>query len=116
MQGSVVTVLHSGNYSEEGVTEDEAPEHIVVQTRAELGKAATYATLLAAGAASADNILVTPPPHGGDNESDAQVPARRLEPLLQDGNVTSKVTSRAAATPSAEACIQKHGWHVCVEA
>ncbi len=96
----MVTVLHSGNYSEEGVTEDEAPEHIVVQTRSDLGKAATYATLLAAGAASADNILVTPPPHGGDNESDAQVPVKNLMLFLQGCSVMFKVTCRGVTRDS----------------
>ena len=51
------------------MTEEEAPAHIVVERRPDLGRAAH----LCAGAATADNILITPPPHGGDNESDTQV-------------------------------------------
>ena len=66
-----MTVLHSGNYKED---EHATPlENVTINLIADLGKAATYASLIKAGAASADCILVTPPPHGGDNESDAQV-------------------------------------------
>lgn len=71
LQGSIVTVLHSGNYKDDGHTS--SPENVVINSMPDLGKAATYAGLITAGAPSADCILVTPPPSGGDNDSDAQV-------------------------------------------
>lgn len=66
-----MTVLHSGNYRDDGHTS--SPENVIINSMPDLGKAATYAGLIKAGAASADCILVTPPPSGGDNDSDAQV-------------------------------------------
>ena len=63
-------MLHSGNYKDCGYTDP--PENVVIHSVPLLGKAASYAGLLTAGAATADSVLVTPCPNGVDKESDAQ--------------------------------------------
>ena len=66
-----MTVLHAGNYKDDGVREP--PANITVEATADLGAcAATYEVLFRAGAATADSILVTPLPNCDDNDSDAQ--------------------------------------------
>lgn len=77
----MVTVLHSGNYKDCGYSDP--PENIVIKSMPELGKAASYAALLKAGAASADHILVTPCPNGTDKDSDAQARSRAGTPRFR---------------------------------
>ena len=89
----MVTVLHSGNYTDCGFADP--PENVVINSMPELGKAASYPALLKAGAASADSILVTPCPDGTDKESDAQARTPVLylvtgEPFKQSAELTGE--------------------------